>query len=76
MSARDDLYLFAMTGKVQEDGNRDMAVRKLDLYRSEVLSEAADVLAALLGQEPEQVRRIALSQARNRLIAKAKGEAS
>lgn len=39
MSARDDLYLFAMVGKVHEDGNRAMAQRKLDAYRAEVLAE-------------------------------------
>lgn len=52
MSARDDLYLFAMVGKVQEDGNRKMAWAKLDAYREEVLAEAgllpkADVVAWL-----------------------------
>ncbi|WP_330349236.1 hypothetical protein [Streptomyces sp. NBC_00582] len=41
MSARDDLYLFAMIGKVQEDGNRAMAQRKLDAHHAEVLNEAA-----------------------------------
>ncbi|MYR46752.1 hypothetical protein [Streptomyces sp. SID5910] len=40
MSARDDLYLFAMVGKVHEDGNRAMAQRKLDAYRAEILAEA------------------------------------
>ncbi|MCM8552661.1 hypothetical protein [Streptomyces sp. STCH 565 A] len=40
MSARDDLYLFAMVGKVHEDGNRAMAQRKLDAHRAEVLAEA------------------------------------
>lgn len=39
MSARDDLYLFAMVGKVHEDGNRAMAQRKLDAHRAEVLAE-------------------------------------
>ncbi|MEU0991628.1 hypothetical protein, partial [Streptomyces sp. NPDC005953] len=41
MSARESLYLFAMVGKVQEDGNRSMAVAKLDAYRAEVLAELA-----------------------------------
>lgn len=39
MSARDDLYLFAMVGKAQEDGNRQMAVRKLDGHAAEVRAE-------------------------------------
>jgi hypothetical protein len=39
VSAREDLYLFAMVGKIHEDGNRAMAVRKLDAHRAEVLSE-------------------------------------
>lgn len=47
MSARDDLYLFAMVGKVQEDGNRAMAVRKLDAYRTEVLAKAVGRLKAI-----------------------------
>lgn len=47
MSARDDLYLFAMVGKVQEDCNRAMAQRKLDAYRAEVLNKAVGRLKAI-----------------------------
>ncbi|MER8158113.1 hypothetical protein [Streptomyces sp. NPDC094472] len=54
MSARDDLYLFVMVGKVQEDGNRKMAARKLDAHRAEVLAEAkAEVAAWLLKKAGE-----------------------
>ncbi|WP_329336193.1 hypothetical protein OG252_13380 [Streptomyces sp. NBC_01352] len=58
MSARDDLYLFAMVGKVHEDGNRAMAQRKLDAHRAEVLAEAdllpkADVVAWLVKKARE-----------------------
>ncbi|MGW7398089.1 hypothetical protein ACWGH7_16510 [Streptomyces cyaneofuscatus] len=49
MSARDDLYLFAMTGKVQENGNRQMAVQKLDAYRDELL--AGTKLSAELAED-------------------------
>lgn len=58
MSARDDMYLFAMVGKVHEDGNRAMAQRKLDAYRAEVLAEGgllpkADVVAWLVKKARE-----------------------
>lgn len=48
MSARDDLYLFAMVGKVHEDGNRTMAQQKLDAYRAEILAEAKNETVAWL----------------------------
>jgi hypothetical protein len=47
VSARESLYLFAMTGKVQEDGNRAMAWAKLDAYRTEVLAKAIGRLRAI-----------------------------
>jgi hypothetical protein len=46
VNTREDLYLFAMVGKVQEDGNRQMATVKLDAYRTEVLRQGAATLLA------------------------------
>ncbi|MFD7609651.1 hypothetical protein [Streptomyces sp. NPDC059828] len=56
--ARDELYLFAMVGKVQEDGNRQMAVRKLDAYRDELLADAKRS-AALAEEDYQRVVRAA-----------------
>ncbi|MDT0409901.1 MULTISPECIES: hypothetical protein [Streptomyces] len=50
MSAREALYLFAMVGKVQDDGNRAMAVSKLNAHAAEVLREAAPELDAIAHQ--------------------------
>ncbi|MFJ6729456.1 hypothetical protein ACIQPQ_31590 [Streptomyces sp. NPDC091281] len=47
MSARDDLYLFAMVGKVHEDGNRAMAQRKLDAHAAEAIGHAIARLQAI-----------------------------
>lgn len=63
MSARDDLYLFAMVGKAQSDGNRAMAVRKLDAFAAEVraatLLEAATAVEQMWLPAATRLRRMA-----------------
>ena len=68
LSARDSLYLYAMVGKVKDDSNSQMAVRKLDAYREEILAEAK--LSAALAEEDYQRVVRAASQLEKNLRAR------